>query len=256
MNVSPSIAHKAKAGTCPHGLPLGACPICNGMGGGGGGGSAKKSDKPEMSWSECYVMWQQMQKAKQAPKGNPNEAIQAQMISQYKMQLSIGAFAQKIGNLTDKMSNFIKNASYASSFGDKLLAFSARLALPVLNSIKNIASFADKALNAIKGKFIDISDKLNAMFGELKNAIEKKISDKLKDFKKKIKSLFGILDPENVDDIEDEEKKIEDEKRIFETKTFIHSLKQKFSEKLSRKLFKRTFTPNKSEKELEYGFSD
>ena len=28
--------NSARVGTCPHGLPLGACPICNGMGGGGG----------------------------------------------------------------------------------------------------------------------------------------------------------------------------------------------------------------------------
>ena len=45
-----------KAGTCPHGLPLGACPICNGM----GGGSVKKADfsaKPgEMSWNECAAI--------------------------------------------------------------------------------------------------------------------------------------------------------------------------------------------------------
>ena len=26
--------HTAKTGSCPHGLPQGACPICNGMAGG------------------------------------------------------------------------------------------------------------------------------------------------------------------------------------------------------------------------------
>ena len=43
---------KRNIGTCPHGLPLGSCPICNGMAGGG----MKKADfsaKPgEMSWNE------------------------------------------------------------------------------------------------------------------------------------------------------------------------------------------------------------
>ena len=44
-----------KIGTCPHGLPQGACPICSGMGGG-----MKKADfsaKPgEMSWNECAAI--------------------------------------------------------------------------------------------------------------------------------------------------------------------------------------------------------
>ena len=46
---------KSNTGTCPHGLPIGACPICNGMGGG-----LKKADfsaKPgEMSWNECAAI--------------------------------------------------------------------------------------------------------------------------------------------------------------------------------------------------------
>ena len=45
-----------RIGSCPHGLPAGACPICSGMGGGG----AKKADfsaKPgEMSWNECAAI--------------------------------------------------------------------------------------------------------------------------------------------------------------------------------------------------------
>ena len=48
--------NNSRVGTCPHGLPLGACPICNGMGSGG----AKKADfsaKPgEMSWSQCAAI--------------------------------------------------------------------------------------------------------------------------------------------------------------------------------------------------------
>ena len=35
MTASLSRASHNKIGTCPHGLPMGACPICNGMGGGG-----------------------------------------------------------------------------------------------------------------------------------------------------------------------------------------------------------------------------
>lgn len=235
MNIPHAVAiNKPKVGTCPHGLPQGACPICNGMGGGGGGAGMRKADKPEreMSWSECYVVWQQILKAKNNSKQSQNEAIQSQMISQYKLQLSLSNAVQKLVGLAEKLSAFSQKSQTDSSFSSKLLAFSAKLALPVLNGLKNIANFADKALNAIKEKLVDISDKLNAIFGELKNSIEKKISDRFKNFKKKIKSLFGIFEPTEVVDECEEEKKIEESKRTFEMKTILNKLKEKLKGQL------------------------
>lgn len=202
MNIPPPLLQKRKIGTCPHGLPQGACPICNGMGG-GGGESIKKTAK------------------------NKNEAIQAQMISQYKMQLSIGSTAHQLTNLVDKLSAFSQKPQTNASFLTNLAVFAAKSTLPVLNSLKNIANFANKTSNVIREKFTDISDKLNAIFGELKNSVEKKISDKLKDFKKKFKSIFGISDPEEVEDLDDEEKKVEESKRMFELKTVLHKIKEK-----------------------------
>lgn len=53
MSLTAVKTNNARVGTCPHGLPLGACPICNGMGGGGGMKKADFSAKPgEMSWNE------------------------------------------------------------------------------------------------------------------------------------------------------------------------------------------------------------
>lgn len=200
MNLPLSSIQQPKVGACPHGLPQGACPICSGMGG-GGGASTKKAYKNEMSWSECYVQWQQMQKAKQNPKQLQNEAAQAQMISQYKMQLSLSSAAQNIGNIASNLANFAQKTLPNASLSQKILAFSAKLALPVLNTLKNVLNFADKAFNSIKEKIADISDKLNAVFGELKNAIEKKISDRLKDFKKKFKSIFWIEELEETEKV-------------------------------------------------------
>ena len=74
----------------------------------------------------------------------------------------------------------------------------------------------------------DISDKLTAMFGELKNSIEKKISEKFNEFKKKIKSLFSIFKPL---DIDNNDKKINEAKKAFELKTFIHNLYKKITHK-------------------------
>lgn len=232
MKLPPSSIQKTKVGTCPHGLPQGACPICSGLG--GGGGSAKKSERPsgEMSWDECFAVGQMMKAQQLAQLQRKNQSIQSQMISEYKMQLSLGSMAQKMTNLAEKLTNFVQKTQSTSSILSKTLAFGAKLAIPTLNVLKNAALLAQKAMNFAKEKLTDISDKLNAMFGELKNADEKKISDRLKDFKKKIKSLFGITEPE---DIDDEEKKIEEEKRIFELKTFIHTLKEKFTNKKEAK---------------------
>ena len=73
-------------------------------------------------------------------------------------------------------------------------------------------------------KLADISDKLTAVYGEIKAAIAKKISETFKDIKKKIKSLFGIFEPT---DIDSEDKKVDEAKRTFELKTFIHKLYKK-----------------------------
>ena len=57
--------NSAKAGLCPHGLPASACPICS-----GGGGGIKRTDRNtrrhagEMTWNECYAIWQRMKNEK------------------------------------------------------------------------------------------------------------------------------------------------------------------------------------------------
>ncbi|HNW26338.1 MAG TPA: hypothetical protein PKI94_06050, partial [Candidatus Gastranaerophilaceae bacterium] len=81
------------------------------------------------------------------------------------------------------------------------------------------------AVNFVKEKLADISDKLNAMFGELKNSAEKKVSDFLKDFKKRIKSLFDLPDLSRADD---EDRKLEEDKRIFEFKNITKFIRKRF----------------------------
>lgn len=218
MNISRAPISKAKIGTCAHGLPAGACPVCSGMGGGGGG--ARKADRPLGEWTfdQCYSVWQQMLKAKQA---GQEQKHQAQVHAQVAFANRMEEAAQRIANLTQKLTNFVQD-SKSMSIIIKPLVILAKIAIPVLNVIKNIPLVAQKAITFIQEKLANITDKLNAIFGELKNSTEKKISDKLKDFKKKFKSLFGILE---TTETEDEDKKIEEEKRIFELKTALHSTK-------------------------------
>lgn len=220
MNLPVSSAQGAKIGTCPHGLPPGACPICSGMGG-GGGAAAKKADfsakAGEMSWADCAAIGN-MLKAQQLSKKQSEQSFQAQI-------LAAAAFEKGMANLAQKIANFAQNIQNIPAIISKPLGFVAtKLLIPMINILKDIPLNIQKNLAKFGEKLADISDKLNAVFGELKNSIEKKISDKLKDFKKKIKSLFSVLETTEADD---EEAKIDEAEKIFREKTTLHSLKEK-----------------------------
>lgn len=237
MNLPLSAIPKTKIGSCPHGLPMGACPICNGSGG-GGGGSAKKMERPvgEMSWDECFAVGQMM-KAQKLAQQQKDVAMLGQTSAPMSSIGRLENMAQKIAGFAEKLSSIVQKAQTNPTLLSKTIAFVANLALPVLNVIKNVAEFAQKAINTLQQKMADISDKLTAVFGELKAAVDKKISDKFKDFKKKFKSVLGIFEPS---EFENEEKKVEEDKRLFDLKTAFDSIKDKL------------FT-NKKLKELEDG---
>lgn len=211
----------SRIGTCPHGLPLGACPICNGMGGGGG---VKKDNKPkEMSYNECYAVWQMM-KAQKAAHKQTMQLFAAQDLSTKlnKIQEQINAMKIAIQN-----SNLPKPVIQAFNIlANSVLTPLVKAAQSITNTLQNIANTVMKTLSEIKQKMVDIADKLTAMFGEAKAALQKKINEKFKDIKKKIFNLFGLA---NVDDEEDEEaKKIEEAKRLFELNTAKEALFQLF----------------------------
>jgi len=250
MNLPISPAPTAKIGTCPHGLPPGACPICSGMGG-GGGGSTKKADfsakAGEMSWADCAAIGNMLKAQKLAQKQN-EQSFQSQI-------LAAAAFEKGLANIAQKLANFAQNiqASMPAIIAKPLGFIATKLLVPMLNVLKDIPLNIQKTFAKMGEKLTDISDKLNAMFGELKNSIEKKISDKLKDFKKKIKSLFSVLETTETDD---EERKIDEAdceqrakrlaeslgvvdpfnasnqaaEKIFREKTTLHSLKEKMKE--------------------------
>lgn len=222
MNIPPQTsANKAKVGTCPHGLPHGACPVCSGMG--GSGGNAKKADRPagEMTWDECYAIWQQMLKAKALTEQKKHDA---QLQANINFAARLENLAQKIANLAEKLTTIVQANKTLPIIIAKPLNFAVKTVITTLNIINNVVIFVQKTITLIQQKFADISDKLNAVFGELKNSIEKKISDRLKDFKKKFKSIFGIYEPLDADD---EEKKIEESKRLFEFKNIFKLRKSK-----------------------------
>ena len=211
-----------KAGTCPHGLPLGACPICNGMGGGGGMRKADFSAKPgEMSWNECAAI---------------GAFLKAQANARAQRQQDAQNYALQIQNFQNTMEAAKgRMAELAAFFKGNMPAIIAKPAVFVLNTIiggtlniiKNIPTAITNTFQAIGQKLADISDKLTAMLGEMKAAINKKLSETFNEFKKKIKSLFGIFQPLDADN---EEKQIDETKKTFELRTFIHDLYKKLTE--------------------------
>ena len=222
MQLATLNANTVKAGTCPHGMPLGACPICNGMGGGGGMRKADFSAKPgEMSWNECAAI---------------GAFLKAQANAKAQRQQDLQNYALQMQNFQNTMTNArARVAELAQFFIQNTPAIIAKPLNFVLNTlfggtlniIKNLPTAIQTAFQTIQQKFADISDKLTAMMGELKAAVEKKISETFSELKKKVKSLFAIFSPL---DAENEDKQIDETKKTFELRTFIHELYKKLTE--------------------------
>lgn len=206
-------ANSNRIGTCPHGLPLGACPICNGMGGG-----AKKADfsaKPgEMSWNECAAI---------------GAFLKAQKMAKLQRQQDVENFAKQAVAFDKAMMNASqKTAALARFFTMNTPSIIAKPVNFVLNMImggalNTIRNFP-QTVQTVFQKLADISDKLTAVYGEVKAAIAKKISETFGELKKKIKSLFAIFGVQNSDN---DDKQIDETKKAFKLKTFIHDLYKK-----------------------------
>ena len=208
-----------KAGTCPHGMPLGACPICNGM---AGGNSTSKRDIPrnvgEMSYNQCAAIGAMLRAQK-------NAKAQAKLAQQNHLQ-ALADFQKNISNTHQRI------MALAVLITNTMPAVIAKPVNFILNNIvgkaltiiQNLPAAIARFTQAINQKIADISDKLTAIYGELKAAIGEKISKFTSDLKKKLKSLFFVFGTQETDD---EDKKIDEAKRTFELKTFIHHLYKK-----------------------------
>ncbi len=222
MSVTSLQTNSTRAGTCPHGLPLGACPICNGMSGGGGIKKADFSAKPgEMSWNECAAIGAFLKAQQQAKLQREQDA--------QNFALRVQAFQNALMNSSQKLANI------AQFFSNNTPAIIAKPLNFVLNTvlgglartIANLPAAISNTIQTIQQKLADISDKLTAMMGELKASIEKKISDAFKDLKKKVKSLFSIFQPLDADN---DDKQIDETQKAFELRTFIHELYKKLTQ--------------------------
>lgn len=188
---------------CPHGLPVGACPICSGM---GGGSMRKDRDKPrvpgEMSYNECMAEWVRMQAAKEAK-------IQAQIQRAENMQAQMAQHRAFLG--LDKVFKNLDN------FAQKLDNLPAVISTPIkvvinviVKPILNMLTVIPKAINIIQtffsnvGQFISsVAEKLSTVLGEIKNFIDAKISQPVK---KAIKTILAFFTQGEDEENEEAEK--------------------------------------------------
>ena len=211
-----------KPGLCPHGTIPGACPICSGMGGGGRVGEHPQK-AGEMSYHECAMIGAIM-RAREAQKKLHEQtlAVRAE---------NLRTFEQNLIRLAEKMSEFMSVMQNNFPILSKPLGIIINnIVVPIIKSVSaviGVLSNIGEKFAQIKEKFIDIMDKLNAIFGEAKAFVEKKVSELISTIKTKFKNLFKIFKRNKTDD---DETKIDEDKKIFRLKTFIQKLTGKYKD--------------------------
>lgn len=220
----PAIAHfhnNAKIGCCPHGMPMGACPICSGM---AGGNSTTKRDVPrnvgEMTYNQCLAIGIMLK--------NQKAAQQRAQAAQQSFLQSIQQFQKTLENAQNRLSQLTQ---VISSTMPRIISVPVNFALNVAGKILNIAVNVQNVIMNIAQKLVDITDKLTAMYGELKASIRKGLSNLMSGIKKKFKSMFFMF---GADESDEENQKIEEAQKAFSLKTFLHNLSRKFKREEER----------------------
>lgn len=219
VNELNSINNQIKPGCCPHGLPAGACPVCSQS----GGGTLRQSDRNrnvgEMTYHECAMIGNMM-KARALAQKNHEAALKQHT-------LNIEQFNVVMNKLIQNMKDFSQAMSHNLISKPIAIVFSLIL-LPIFYVIK----FIPNVLRTLNNLRFEITDKLNAIFGEAKAFLD----DKLKKIINLLKSpleLFGKIFKKN--DSDNNDTKIDDDKKIFNLKTIIHKIKEKFKKKKDNK---------------------
>lgn len=223
---------------CPHGLPIGTCPICNGM---SSGGASKDRNKPrkagEMSYNECLAQWHKMQRAQQ-------EKQQAKLDKLEGAKLQNELLSKSFDKITNGIAKFDKNFSEFSQKINSLpllLKIPAKIASAILtpvvnliskipNIVKNTQTFFNNVI-AQTGQFINsVSEKLSSFLGEIKNFIQE--FSVINKTKKTIKTLLSLFSESQEEESEEKEKaKLKDLKRIFKS---LFKKKDKNEEKIEK----------------------
>ncbi len=203
------ISSSKNAGLCPHGFPNGACPLCSGMGGGGSATTRNMRRRPgEMTYNECYAIWQMMKAAKL--QNDKMEKLQ---------QLGQAENSNRLNNLNiNSAGKNIFQRILSTNFVQSGISILNNLGKNIIKFTNNITNFVVQGFNTIvssvKNFIADISGKIALFFGEEKQALEDNLKKAVKIIKEKFISLFGFINKSNREE-ETEEIVKKEEKRIF-----------------------------------------
>ena len=230
MTAGISSVTAVRSGLCPHGLPPGACPICSGMGGASNKvQTADFSAKPgEMSWNECAAIGAFLKSLKNARLAREAD-YQAHLIN-------IAMFEKNMVKASQNLANFIQ-ALNGNMLTKPVGVVLQNVVMPILQHIKNVPVNIMNTIATISQKLTDISDKLTAIYGELKAAINKKISDFFNKVKKKLVSIFMIFAPNN--DADENELMVELEKKLEKLKQMLNKITKKLPEKKRKNVYNK-----------------
>ena len=184
-----------RSGLCPHGLPVGACPICS-----GGMGSNKVATAD----------FSALRNARLARESDYQNRI-----------IAMAQFQNNMAKMAQNLQTFIQNMSQ-SALTRPLAMIAQNVLLPVVKFMKDLPVNFLQATANVAQKLADITDKLTAIYGELKASMDKKFSDFAKKVKKKILSIFEIFKAENESS---DDERIEDyEKQLNKLKTLLEKI--------------------------------
>lgn len=212
VNELNGVNNQIKPGCCAHGLPAGACPVCSQS----GGGTLRQSDRNrkvgEMTYHECAMIGNMMKaRALAQKKHEANLKLHA---------LNVQQFETAMAKIAQNMELFIK--TLPQSFISKPIAFILTVTiLPIVNIIQNIP----KIFQTLNNLRFEIADKLAAIYGEAKAFLHKKTEEFARIISKPFEWIAKIFKKNNSDD---EDTKIDDDKKIFNLKTILHKVKEKF----------------------------
>ena len=190
-----------------------------------GGNSTTKRDTPrnlgEMTYNQCAAigaMLRAQKAARQRAEANQQSFIQ-----------SMVQFNKNLQNVHQRILELASNISKSMPV---LISAPVNFVLTqVVARIVNITSGMANVIANVAQKLVDIADKLAAVYGELKASVSKSLSNLMSNIKKKFKSMFFIF---GADDADDNDKKIDEAKKAFNLKTFLHNLSRKFKREEER----------------------
>ena len=196
---------------CPHGFPIGACPICSGM----GGSSRQDKNKPrvagEMSYNECLAQWHRIQARKEAK-------IQERLdrIEQAQNKLILNRIMAGLDKVSKNINDFVEKIEpMPQIIKIPIKIFINVIIKPILNIISKTPEIIGNIKISISDFISSVSEKMASVLGEIKNFINFQIENKLKKPIKLFLSLFTEEEENKEENEEIEKLKLRELKKVL-----------------------------------------